>query len=877
MFEGDYCAYPPQIGFDVEVTEPHDGERLAYVVGSATVGRYVLLRPTEHLVLQLLGASLAPAALCDDFRRKHGGRLSLAALNKFLARLDEIGVLAGMRTPSGTAPGRQPGRQFYVRFKLFNPDCLFARMVPFLRWFWTPGFVITTIFLMLLALLLSLRDWAELTSYSAYLLREHYVAAFLAGTLVVFSHEFAHGLTCKAFGGRSTEVGVLLVFYFLPALYCNVSGLHLIPQSRRRLWVILAGVYWLLVGTAALLTWFVVAPHSVISQLAFLFFLGSVLNVAFNANPLIKLDGYYFLSQALRLPNLMARSRAYWHGLWRRLVSGERHAVAAPYSRRERAAYAIFGFLSTLFSVGLIIVLICYVGGYLIDSFNLPGLVLTGAAGLMFMRGPLKQMISTAASMTVKFCRRMLTRQLASKSEAIRETNDQGAATTERGKTGDRATKRPLWRRSLVPLTIFVLAIAALLMPWEASVGSYGTLIAIPGQEAVIRAPESATLVELRAQPGEFISGGSMVGRLGNLELDEQIVQVQSELVRAKAEYDRLLGELRVREELAVRAEAQLRQRRYDYEEIDAEQRQINQHRVSDSSADTARIITASFSPAALPASNHKSARFYPAAIAVLQADVELRRAQLAESDTQLKRARQLFSEGLLPRSELETAETRSSTLTAELDAARERLEAALIDHRRKHTSIETDMRRARSDFSAESIQVENLEDELRTSRALIDALEQRRILLERKLAQFQLTTPRKATVFGEELPRMLGQYFQKGEKICRVADTSRLLVRIQVTERQIGDVRVGYPVRLKTASFPDQRFRGRVSKMSGESEQNQFDQRTYRVELVIENSDGLLRPGMTAFARIDFGRQMIGRILLHKIKQLLRPELWML
>jgi hypothetical protein len=34
---------------------------------------------------------------------------------------------------------------------------------------------------------------------------------------------------------------------------------------------------------------------------------------------------------------------------------------------------------------------------------------------------------------------------------------------------------------------------------------------------------------------------------------------------------------------------------------------------------------------------------------------------------------------------------------------------------------------------------------------------------------------------------------------------------------------------------------------------------------------------GMTAFARIDFDRQMVGRILLHKLKQALRPELWML
>jgi hypothetical protein len=33
----------------------------------------------------------------------------------------------------------------------------------------------------------------------------------------------------------------------------------------------------------------------------------------------------------------------------------------------------------------------------------------------------------------------------------------------------------------------------------------------------------------------------------------------------------------------------------------------------------------------------------------------------------------------------------------------------------------------------------------------------------------------------------------------------------------------------------------------------------------------------MTVYARIVFDRQMAGRILLRKIKQALRPELWML
>src|SRR5436853_6634101 len=99
----------------------------------------------------------------------------------------------------------------------------------------------------------------------------------------------------------------------------------------------------------------------------------------------------------------------------------------------------------------------------------------------------------------------------------------------------------------------------------------------------------------------------------------------------------------------------------------------------------------------------------------------------------------------------------------------------------------------------------------------------------------------------------------------------------MQVPETEIGDVRMGNPVRLKARAFPNQLFSGKVSKMGGESEPDDRRGMTYRVELTIGNRAGLLRPGMTAFARIDFDRQMIGRILLHKLKQALRPELWML
>jgi putative peptide zinc metalloprotease protein len=219
----DYRTYPPRIATVVEVAERRDGGRPAYIIGPGAAGRYILLHEAEYKVFGLLTGSLQPGAVCDEFKAQYGGELLPVTLTRFLTRLDQVGILAGECSQGNAAPDQLPGQQFYVRFTVFNPERLFARLVLPLRWIWTVEFVAGTLLLMLFTVLLALVHWAEVTSYSDYILREHYVAVLAAGLIVVVSHEFAHGLTCRAFGGRVTEVGVLLVFYFLPALYCNVS------------------------------------------------------------------------------------------------------------------------------------------------------------------------------------------------------------------------------------------------------------------------------------------------------------------------------------------------------------------------------------------------------------------------------------------------------------------------------------------------------------------------------------------------------------------------------------------------------------------------------------------------------------------------------
>lgn len=257
--------------------------------------------------------------------------------------------------------------------------------------------------------------------------------------------------------------------------------------------------------------------------------------------------------------------------------------------------------------------------------------------------------------------------------------------------------------------------------------------------------------------------------------------------------------------------------------------------------------------------------------------DAVTERAQLHEAASQRDRLRVLHSQGIIPRSELDAQEARAATLAGAFNAAQQHFDAAVIEHRRRHAGTATELRLAETDTGAERWQIEKLSGELRGLRELLTTLETRRDLLTRKRAQFELVTPRAGWVFGEELPRLTGQFFQKGVEICRVANTRQLLLRIEVPEREIGDVRVGAPVRLKVRALPAQTFTGTVLKLGSESARDEQGQTVWRVELTIENQEGLLRPGMTAFARIDYGRQALGRILAHKFVQVLRPELWLL
>ena len=163
-------------------------------------------------------------------------------------------------------------------------------------------------------------DWNEIVRDLRHLYRfDALVLAWITVLTVTTAHEFAHGLTCKRFGGEVHEIGFLLL-YFQPAFYCNVSDAWLFPKKSHRLWVTFAGAYLeIFVWSLATLAWRATEPDTWINFVAMVVMATSGIKSVFNMNPLIKLDGYYLLSDYLEVPNLRQRSTSYLKGIVRRL------------------------------------------------------------------------------------------------------------------------------------------------------------------------------------------------------------------------------------------------------------------------------------------------------------------------------------------------------------------------------------------------------------------------------------------------------------------------------------------------------------------------------------------------------------------------------
>jgi multidrug efflux pump subunit AcrA (membrane-fusion protein) len=385
------------------------GDRGPYVVKDPDSGSYYHFGEEEHFLLTQLDGRRDSDTIRAGFAERFGQLLAAEELKEFLSMAEERGLLQGasqekerrsqgelkessrLAAASDDASAPLGLRLLYWRKNIFDPDRLFTWLAPKIRWFWTPGFVVLSAGSIVLAVFILWNNGQNLAgSFQNALRWETALLAWLVLMFVTTCHEFAHGLTCKYHGGEVHEVGFLMIF-FMPCFYCNVSDAWLFREKSKRLWVTLAGGYFeLFVWALAVFIWRVTLPDSLVNYLAFVVLSACGVQTLFNFNPLLKLDGYYLLSDWLEIPNLQQRSGDYVKGLARWLLWGAARPVDNWHgsgSRAIRRSLLLYGLVSWLYSLSFLVVMLVVLSRVFGARWGVVGLACTGLLAFLSIRG----------------------------------------------------------------------------------------------------------------------------------------------------------------------------------------------------------------------------------------------------------------------------------------------------------------------------------------------------------------------------------------------------------------------------------------------------------------------------------------------------------
>ncbi|MFI5381825.1 MAG: biotin/lipoyl-binding protein [Tepidisphaerales bacterium] len=208
----------------------------------------------------------------------------------------------------------------FPRIPLWDCDTFLTRWMPVMKHVIGPVGGIIWLLVVGAAVLAIAPQWASLKSSAAGAIDpQNWPFLWATFVLIKIIHELGHAFICRRFGGEVHELGVMFLV-LMPAPYVDASTAWAFRSRWPRILVGAGGmIFELFVAAIMAFVWLRTDPSSIWHGLAYnAMLIASVSTVIFNANPLLRYDGYYMLADWLEIPNLRYRSTEYTMGLVKR-------------------------------------------------------------------------------------------------------------------------------------------------------------------------------------------------------------------------------------------------------------------------------------------------------------------------------------------------------------------------------------------------------------------------------------------------------------------------------------------------------------------------------------------------------------------------------
>ena len=297
-----------------------------WIVKDPLAMKYFRLRKPEYLVLQQLRKDTNYQDLKTSLVRSFPEyTIRLESVQQLVVSLHKSGLLisnaGGQSAPLIKRRNKELQQKamglmssiIALRLPGWDPETFLNWLYPKCRWMFSKWFTFVIGVTCLLALALVLSNFelflSKLPDFQSFFAFDNIL--FMGAILVITKslHELGHGLMCKHFGGECHEIGFMLLV-LMPAMYCNTSDSWIMPNRWHRMAIGAAGMY-VEIFLAAICTfvWWFTNPGWIHYLALNVMFLSSVSTIVFNANPLLRYDGYYILSDFLEIPNMAQKAK----------------------------------------------------------------------------------------------------------------------------------------------------------------------------------------------------------------------------------------------------------------------------------------------------------------------------------------------------------------------------------------------------------------------------------------------------------------------------------------------------------------------------------------------------------------------------------------